>query len=158
MLLMVLHEMQTFELMGWRMENMENIDDDVRFVVMSWPKLRSLSFSLDQTFISLSTLRVIAENCPELLHLQIRLDTSTIPPYDTSKSLRHKLEVLEVGRAHPPAADSITQTMLEYQIQIAQYLDLIFPYLKPIEVQPKDEIWSAINGLRKLCQDARQRK
>ena len=71
MLLMVLHEMQTFELMGWRMENMENIDDDVRFVVMSWPKLRSLSFSLDQTFISLSTLRVIAENCPDLLHLQI---------------------------------------------------------------------------------------
>ena len=155
-LLRVLHEMQTFNLMGWRMENVENMDGDVRRLVMSWPKLRSLRLPLNQTHISLLTLRIIAENCPELRHLQIRLNTSTIPPFDASKSLRHKLEVLTVGRAHPP--DSVTQTMQEYQIQVTQYLDFIFPYLKPIEVQPKDEIWSSIRNLVKLCQDARRRK
>jgi hypothetical protein len=166
MLLTVLHEMQTFDLMGWSlpMGNMENMDNDMschmRRLAMSWPKLRTLKLPLNQTFISLWTLRIIAENCPELRHLQIRLDTSTIPPFNTSsKSLRHKLEVLTVGRAHP--SDSLTQTMLEYQIQVTRYLDFIFPYLKSIEVQPMDEIWSAIHNLLKLCQDAatrRQRK
>ena len=52
------HEMQTFQLIGWKMEN---ADDDVRHLVMSWPKLRSLD--LDRTFISLSTLRIIVLNC-----------------------------------------------------------------------------------------------
>ena len=98
-LLMDLHEMQTFHLKGWRMENM---DDDVRCLVKSWPKLRTLTLPLDQTFISLSTLRIIAKKCPELRYLRIPLDTSTIPPFNTyRKSFHHKLEVLAVGRVHP---------------------------------------------------------
>ena len=158
MLFKVLHEMQIFNLMGWRMENVENMDDNVRCLVKSWPKLRTLRLPLDQTFISLSTLRIIAENCPELRQLQIRLDISTIPPFDTSsRSLCHKLEVLTVGRAYPPD-HTVSQTMLECQIQVTQYLDFIFPYLKSIEVQPKDEIWSAICDLVKLCQDASARR
>ena len=61
MLLMDLHEMQTFGLYGWRMDNMDN---DVRRLVMSWPKLRTLSLlPPNQTFISLSTLRIIVLNC-----------------------------------------------------------------------------------------------
>jgi hypothetical protein len=159
-LLMVLHEMETFEIRDWRMQNVENtMDDDVRCLVMSWPKLRTLKLELplNETFISMSTLKIIAENCPELRHLKIQLDTSTIPPFDTSKSLRHKLEVLTVERAHP---DSPRQTMLEHRIQVTQYLDFIFPYLKSIEIMmnPVDETWSAIHNLVKLCQDARQRK
>ena len=73
--------MQTFHLKGWRMENM---DDDVRCLVKSWPKLRTLTLPLDQTFISLSTLRIIAKKCPELRYLRIPLDTSTIPPIEKS--------------------------------------------------------------------------
>ena len=86
MLLTDLHEMHTFHLYGWRMGNM---DDNVRRLVMSWPKLRALSLlPSNRTFISLSTLRVIAETCPELHYLHIPLDISTIPPIDTfSKSL-----------------------------------------------------------------------
>ena len=37
MLFTVLHEMQTFRLFCWRMENVENMDGDVRCLVMSWP-------------------------------------------------------------------------------------------------------------------------
>jgi hypothetical protein len=146
---------------------MKNVDNDVRRLVMSWPKLRELKLDLDDAFISLSTLRIIAENCPELRYLQtgIRLEPSstpsTIPPFDTSsKSLHHKLEVLAVGRAHPP---TITQTSLplECQIQVTQYLDFIFPYLESIKILPyhlKDETWSGIRKLIKLCQNVRRVK
>ena len=110
---------------------MKNSNDDVRHLVKLWPKLRTLN--LDRTPISLSTLRIIAESCPDLRHLYIRLDASPIPPFDTSsKSLHYNLEVLTmVTRATPP---TITQTILEYQMQVTQHLDLIFPYMKSIEV------------------------
>ena len=148
-LLADLHEMEIFCLSGWKMENM---DDVVRRIAMSWPKLRTLSLPLDETFISLSTLRIIAENCPELRRLHVRLDTSAIPPFDSDssrKSLAHKLEDLTVGRErdHP----SITQTC---QIQMARHLNFIFPYLESIQVQ--DESWSGIRELVKLCQDLRR--
>jgi hypothetical protein len=151
MLLSDLHEMQTFFLMGWSMENME---DDVRCLVTSWPKLTFLRLPLTKMFISLSTLRIIAENCPELRYLQtgIRLEPSTIPPFDTSsKSLRHKLEILTVGRVDP-----FIQTTLGCQIQVARHLNLIFPYLKSIRVQPNNETWFGIYDLVKLCQEVRQ--
>jgi hypothetical protein len=156
-----LHEMQSFHLKNWWMENM---DDDVRRLVMSWPKLRTLRvhpFNLNhwQTFISLSTLRIIAENCPELRHLHIQLDISAFPPFDTSsKSLRHNLEVLTVRRVRPSSNTIITQTTLECQIQVARHLDLIFPYLKSIEVQHNNVAWSGIHHLVKLCQDAKRVK
>ena len=153
MLLTALHEMQTFRLFNWRMENMNN---DVKRLVMSWPKLRTLRLSLNQ-LVSLSTLRIIAKNCPELRYLDIRLDISTIPPFDTSsKILRHNLEVLTLGRAY--LVDTISQPMLECQIKVAQHLDLIFPYLKSIEVQPKDVTWSGIRDLVHLCQNAGLRR
>ena len=149
MLLTNLHEMQAFNLYGWRMENM---DGEVRRLVMSWPKLRTLT--LVQASISLSTLKIIAENCPELRYLRISLDISNIPPFDTSgKSLHHNLEVLDLGRIHP-----YTQTTSECRIQVARYLDLIFPYLKSIEVHPDDVTWSAICDMVKLCQDIRRVK
>ena len=67
--LMLLQEMRTFCLTGWRMEN---VDDDVRHLVMSWPKLRTLGLFLSgNQFIPLSTLKIIAENCPELRQLHI---------------------------------------------------------------------------------------
>ena len=127
----------------------ENLNDDVRRLVMLWPMLRTLN--LNQTSISLSTLRIIAEICPELRHLHIRLNTSTIPPFDTSsKSLHHNFEVLTVGRT---TKLTIIRT-LEHQIQVTRHLDLIFPYLKSIEVHPKDVIWLGIRDLVQLCQDA----
>ena len=152
MLLLDLHEMQTFHLKDWRMENM---DDDVRRLLMSWPRLRTLRLvPYNQAFLSLSTLGIIAENCPELRHLDtgIRLDTSTIPPFDASrKNLRHKLEVLTIGKIHP-------YSTMKTQIQVARYLDSIFPYLKSIEVQSNDETWSGISNLVELCQDIKRAK
>ena len=125
------HEIRTLTVEGWKMENM---DDDLRRLVKSWPKIRSLN--LDQALISLSTLRIVAENCPKLRHLEIRLDTSTIPPFNTSsKSLGHKLEFLSL--ALEGVLSSNTQMPLECQleIQIARHLDLIFPHLRFIHVQ-----------------------
>ena len=142
-------------LRSFRLRNLKmgNMDDDMRRLVMSWPKLRSLKLPhrVDQ-FISLSTLGIIAENCPDLRHLRIQLDTSTIPPFDSSrKSLRHNLMVLTVGEAHPSTTE--TQTPLECQIQVTRYLNLFFPYLKSIEVPHTDEIWSGIRDLVRLCQE-----
>ena len=154
MLFMVLHEMQTCHLTEWYIGNLQ-VDNDVRRLVMSWPKLRVLN--LEQTLISLSTLMIIAENCPELRQLHIHLDTSTFPPFDTSsKSLRHNLEVLNV--AEDPSSGSFTQSTLESQIQVSLHLDLNFPYLKAIVVQPEDVTWSAIRDLVKLCQVVRRVK
>ena len=138
---------------------MENVDDDVRRLVMSWPKL--ISLKVDHTFISLSTLRIIAEKCPELryLHIGIQLESFTIPPFDSfSKGLLHKLEILSVsvGRVEP-VDDPFTQT-LECQIRVARHLYLIFPYLKSMEGQADDEVWSGIYDLVKLCQNVRQVK
>jgi hypothetical protein len=39
---------------------------------------------------------------------------------------------------------------------VARHLDLIFPYLKSIEMQPIDDTWSEIRHLVMLCRDARQ--
>ena len=144
LLLTDLHEMQSFHLKDWRMKKS---NDDVRHLVKSWPKLRILN--LDRMPISLSTLRIIAESCPELRHLYIWLDASPILPFNTSsKSVHHNLEVLTVVRATPP---TITQTILEYQMQVTQHLDLIFPYMKSIEVHRKDAVWLAIRDLVHLC-------
>ena len=151
-----LHEIRTFKLFGW---TMENNDDAVRGLAKSWPKLRTLTLGiflqpLNQTFVSLTTLRILADNCPELEYLLIPLDISTIPPFDdiTSKSLRHNMAVLILGSpagVHPP-----DQTLLQCQIQVARHLDLIFPYLKTIYAQ--DENWSGLGDLVRLCQDVRR--
>ena len=148
MVLTDLHEMQTFHLLRWKMENM---DDDLRRLVMSWPKLRNLG--VDQTIISLSTLRIIAECCPELRHLSIPLDSFTIPPFDiSSKSFSHKLEVLNVVRVH----SFVIHASMESQIRMARQLDSIFPHLKSIEMPPNNSTWIGIRDLVKLCQDFRR--
>ena len=158
-LLTFLHEVEVIHLF-WKMKN---VDDNVRRLVMSWPKLWILNFDLDYIYISLSTLRIIAENCPELRNLKtgIRLESSTIPPFDTSsKSLHHNLEVLTGGRAYP-STSTVTQASLECQIQVTQHLDFMFPYLKSIEIRPpilEDVTWSGIHDLIKLCQNARRLK
>ena len=141
-----LQEMEAFCLIDWRIED---VDDYVRCLVLWWPKIRTLY--LNETRISLSTLRIIAENCPELRYLHIRLDTSSIPSFDTSSErLHHKLEVLVVEKIHP------SQTTLKHQIQVTRLVDLIFPYLKSIEVC--DETWPELWDLVKLCQDVRRTK
>ena len=139
--LMDLHEMQTFHL---RCRWVENMDDDMRRLVTSWPKIRFLN--LKQTLISLPTLRIIAENCPELRYLHTQLDISTVPSLDSfSKTIHNNLEVLKltVAEVCPSASDTgITQTAQECRIQVAKYLDSIFPHLKSIEV------------LEETCQDS----
>ena len=156
-LLTNLCEIRKFCLVGW---TMENNDDAVRCLAKSWPKLRYLALAvlqlpLHQSLVSLSTFRMIADNCSDLHYLHIPLDTSTIPPFDdfsSKKSPRHNLEVLYLGgpgRVHP-----LDQTMLECQIHVARNLDFIFPYLKTIDVQ--NGKWSGIRNLVKLCHDIRR--
>ena len=156
-LLSGLHEIQIFNLWGWRLEN---YNDAMKRLSMSWPKLRHLgNDASNQNFISLSVLRVIAENCPDLRRLHIQLDTSTIPPFDdiSTKSFRHNLEVLivkELGDPGDHQPDAINEPMLESQIRVARHLDFIFPYLKTIEVW--EQKWSGIINLVKVFQDVRR--
>ena len=149
MLLTDLHEMQSFQLHRWKMENM---DDDVRRLVMSWRKLRTLAvLPSDNSFISLYTLRIIAESCPELRHLSIHLNIYSLPPFDISnKSLAHNMEVLTLGKVHSNAPS------LGDQIRMARHLDSMFPYLKSIELQNNNPTLSGVRELVKLCQDFRQ--
>jgi hypothetical protein len=152
-LLTDLHKIQTFRVKDWWMENM---DYDVRHLAMSWPKLTSLILPVHQRPVSLSTLRIIAENCAELRYLQLQLDISTIPPSSTSsKSLCHHLAVLSVGSVDPFL---ITPTTLDCQIQVTRHLDFMFPYLKSIETHHglRHTTWSGIRELVKLCQDVRR--
>ena len=155
MSLTALHELQTFHLV-WTMKNM---DDNVRRLVVSWPKLRTLRLPLNHTaaLISLSTLRIIAESCSELRHLTTGLDTSTFPPFDTSsKSLQHNLEDLTVGKLHSSITPS-QKSNLTCQIRVTQHLDLIFPYLKiRMQGNSMNRVWSKIRDLIQLCQDARR--
>ena len=151
-----LHEIREFKLLGW---TMEDNDDVVRRLAKSWPKLRTFILKLylrplNQTFVSLTTLRILADNCPELRYLHIPLDISTIPPFDdiSSKSLHHKLKSLSLGS--PGRVHSPDQSMLQCQIQVARRLDLIFPYLETIYVHNVD--WWGIRDLVKLCQDVRR--
>ena len=138
-----LHNMETF-CVDWRMKSWE----DLKSLLRSWPKLRTLN--LNQTFFTFSSLALIAENCPQLRYLHIRLSISTIPPFP-SKSLCHNLEVLTVGEGY---RDRSAQTTLECQIKMARHLDLIFPCLKSLEVQSEDVFWLGIRDLIRLCQDA----
>ena len=131
----------------------------MRRLAKSWPKLRTFILKLylrplNQTFVSLTTLRILADNCPELRYLHIPLDISTIPPFDdiSSKGLHHKLKSLSLGS--PGGVFSPDQSMLQCQIQVAQRLDLIFPYLETIYVHNVD--WWGIRDLVKLCQDVRR--
>ena len=156
-------EIRTFHLLRW---TMENSDDAVSVLAKSWPKLESLALGLyqlplHQTFVSLSTLRILADNCPKLGYLHIPLDISTIPPFDdisscseSSKSFRHNLVVLSLGKSG--GVHSPDQTTLQCQIQVARHLDLIFPYLKIISTY--DENRSGIRDLVKLCQDVRRHR
>ena len=156
-LLTNLCEIRKFCLLGW---TMENNDDAVGHLAKSWPKLRYLALGVlrqpfHQSFVSLSTLRIISDNCPELHYLHIPLDISTIPPFDdfsNKESPRHNLEVLDLdgpGGVHP-----IDLTKLECQILVARNLDFIFPYLKTIHVQ--NASWSGIRDLVNLCQDVKR--
>jgi hypothetical protein len=81
-----------------------------------------------------------------------------------------------VAKVHPLASsNTITQTTLKCQIQVTQYLDLIFPYLKGVGIlHLEDVLWLGIRGLEmplvdvfwllgirdlvELCQDARRIK
>ena len=151
-----LHEIHKFKLLGW---TVEDNDDIVRRLAKSWPKLRTFILGsylrpVNQAFVSLTTLRILADNWPELEYLHIPLDISTIPPFDdiSSKSLHHNLEVLVLGS--PAGVHSPDQTMLECQIQVARHLDLIFPYLKTVYAH--DVNWSGFSDLVKLCQDVRR--
>ena len=159
-LLTDLHEIRGFHLLGC---TTENNDEAARCMAKSWPKLKSLVLGVlrlprNQTFVSLSTLRIIADNCPELHYLHIPLDISIIPPFDdfsTKNGPRHNLEFLGLGGpGGPGGGPPPDDTMLECQIQVARHLDFMFPYLKTINVH--NEKWTTIRDLVKFCQDIRR--
>lgn len=122
--------------------------DDVRRLVMSWPKL--ITLKLNRTHVFLSTLRIMAENCPYLTVLDIPLNASIIPSFDDDSVVRlnHHLSYLTVGTVFP------SHPKLDLQIQVTRHLDLIFSYLESLKVE--DEEWLQIQDLYKLCQEVRQ--
>ncbi|KAF8801973.1 hypothetical protein BYT27DRAFT_7261409 [Phlegmacium glaucopus] len=135
-------------------------------LVQSWPNLTTLILPVDHVSISLLTLGIIAENCPELRYLQIQLDASTIPPFNnpasavlcknTNAALCHKLGVLSV--AHDPYTARKLQGR-QVRHSVARYLDSMFP-LVSIEMldesNPAIKTWSEVYELMRLFQDVRR--
>jgi len=121
----------------------------------STTKLKTLFLPDDATApgISLSRLRVLAEACPDLLSLRCKLKhLSNIPaPRDLPPiPFSHTLETLLIGNAdaHPDP-----QRVLD----IARYLDFLFPHLKTIEtISGQNEAqWMSILSVVKVCQAVR---
>jgi len=121
----------------------------------STTKLKTLFLPDDATApgISLSRLRVLAEACPDLVSLRCKLKhLSNIPaPRDLPLiPFSHTLETLLIGNAeaHPDP-----QRVLD----IARYLDFLFPHLKTIEtISGQNEAqWMSILSVVKVCQAVR---
>jgi len=116
-------------------------------------KILHLPFHISTSGISLSRLRHIAQYCPQLTSFRCRFKhLSNIPTYDVPNPLSHQLEALSVVNAEPHQ---------EHQrlLQIAGYLDLLFPNLKLIESYQgsgyNGDQWRSVLDLVKLCQAVR---
>jgi len=132
-----------------------SVESDLDRLSKGITKLKTLFLPDDATApgISLARLRVLAEACPDLVSLRCKLKhLSNIPaPRDLPLiPFSHTLETLLIGNAeaHPDP-----QRVLD----IARYLDFLFPHLKTIEtISGQNEAqWMSIFSVVKVCQAVR---
>ena len=103
--------------------------------------------------ISLARLQVLAEACPDLVSLRCKLKhLSNIPAIQDLSPIpfSHTLETLSIGNEE---AHADPQRLLD----IARYLDFLFPHLKTIETISRQNVtqWMSILSMLKVCQAVR---
>jgi len=143
-------DMKHLEISGMGIDFMDNTLHRLKEVADSKLEILHLPVHSTAPGISLARLRYIAEACPHLQSFCCRFKhLSNIP---ISPPLSHQLKELSVAneRAHPEKQRSL---------DIARYLDSIFPYLRSIETHDGNgnnaEQWRFIFDLVKLCQSVR---
>jgi len=121
------------------------MDDDVRRLVLSWPKLETSSH-----WQSIYFLVDFEDNCRELSCIASFANSIGYFYHPIFRYLYQKPLAQFAGAVGKAQPSTSTQTWMEYQIQVTRYLDLIFLYMKSIEVlqvPSKDKIWLGIRDL-----------
>lgn len=103
--------------------------------------------------IPLPALRIVAESCPNLKHLQCQIKSPAtlhdlVGELSKFTPISHKLETLSVGNI---------SSFSSQQLLVARYLYALFPNLKTIEthIGRNAEQWTYVHELIKMCQSAR---
>jgi len=144
---------EKLELTNFDLDSVDSSLRRLKEVTPSKLKILHLPFHISTSGISLSRLRHIAQYCPQLTSFRCRFKhLSNIPTYDVPDPLSHQLEVLSVVNAEPhPEHHRL--------LQIAGYLDILFPNLKWIESHQgtgcNGDQWRSVLDLVKLCQAVR---
>ncbi|KAF9000284.1 hypothetical protein BDQ17DRAFT_684966 [Cyathus striatus] len=146
-----LHALESLHIEGWKLPLEPSFP--LISIIGRWSNIKHvhLPFFSGVSPVKLDVLRDIADSCPRLESLQLKLDISTLPqiPGDSGAmfALRHGLRRLMV-ESSTGTADSRAQK------QIARYLNVLFPYLKTVACLasegPVAEIWNEVNELISL--------
>ncbi|KIM36366.1 hypothetical protein M413DRAFT_57588, partial [Hebeloma cylindrosporum] len=103
----------------------------------------------------LSSLRVIAESCPNLISLQSTItNLHSVPTYNrlrgADNAISHGLEILSVGNA-------LENSNPEEILDIARHLFILFPNLKEIRTHEgqNEAQWNYIHSLVRMFQIVR---
>jgi len=149
-----LPELEYLEISGWGTTSIR-ADDFCRLGDTDPSKLKVLHLPNDSNAISISKLESIAKACPDLLSLKCRLDNLRDIRNKSAtacNSSSHNLETLIVG-------DTETTLIRRDLLQVALYIDNLFPHLQ--QIQPLESFdqnadqWGFINELVKFRQSAR---
>ncbi|KAF8147260.1 hypothetical protein B0H34DRAFT_803402 [Crassisporium funariophilum] len=144
------------EVKGWRLDCIEESLGSLDTSAPP-PKLQSLHLPLDRELnpgISLSTLRHIANACPDLRSFQSRVEPlrnmlELKPPKPDSEVLSHALTKLTLHSISPPP---------DRLILVAHQIYSLFPNLEVIEPSSDEDVgqWRFIHDLVKMCQTSRK--
>jgi len=135
---------------------MELTDENILDMARAWPEIDTLLLP----FISaihprptLSSLRFLADLCPNLRHLTIPLNTGDLPPF------------VSTGVPHTPVHDLNTLTIasaddnwdLRDMLHVARHVDYLFPTLKSLSpYERRDDRWTQVHEMIQMYQTVRQ--
>ena len=142
-------------------------DDDFRLLAGSFPKLKKFvvpgpppSFNGCADGRTLASLYYLSRECPDLREIKIALSSDVIDSLDAIKNLPHPI----VRNHHHPLKklfiDSNFGRLQPIElVQVARFLDLIFPNLSTLETNKLKTTeaanWSGIHELCLALRDAR---
>ena len=123
-----------------------------------WNHLDTLHLTMTITFPLLS---LIALSAPQLKKLDVSINTSEEPPTDNQQVPAHPLSLLKI---HGPSSQNSegfgcksagNVPDLSHLIQVARYLNSLFPTLKELTSTSQINIWELVWQLLVLCQTCR---
>lgn len=136
---------------------MELTDENIFDMARAWPEIDTLLLPFINALIdprpTLSSLRYLADLCPNLRHLTIPLNTGDLLPF------------VSTGVPHTPVHDLDTLTIasagdpwdLRDMLHVARHVDYLFPKLKSLSpYKMRDERWNEVHGMIQMYQTVRQ--